>query len=369
MDMKTLPRADAAEIVLPAPNFDATLKFFTERLGFRLDAIFPADDPATALVSGHGVRLRLERRGTGAGGTLRLLARDPAALARAFGGGAAAVTAPNGTRIEFAAEDPPYALPPERPSFVVAKMGGGAGWGVGRAGMLYRDLIPDRQNGRFIASHIRIPDGGPVPDYVHFHKIRFQMIYCYRGWVRLVYEDQGPPFVMQAGDCVLQPPEIRHRVLESSGGLEVIEIGCPAEHMTCVDHAMPLPNGTLNPAHDFGGQRFVHHVAAKAAWKPWRLAGFEARDIGIGAATGGLAGVKVARVSGAPKGETVVHRGEFLFLFVLEGGATLTAEGHGTQRLDTGDAVTVPRGLAHSLSDCSAGLELLEVSLPAALPV
>jgi len=145
----------------------------------------------------------------------------------------------------------------------------------------------------------------------------------------------------------------------------VIEIGCPAAHMTCVDHAMPLPNGTVNHAHDFGGQRFVHHVAAKAAWTPWRLAGFLARDIGIAAATGGLAGVKVARVSGVPRGETVRHAGEFLFLFVLEGGAALTAEGHGTQRLGAGDAVTLPRGIAHSLTECSADLEMLEVSLPA----
>ena len=42
---------------------------------------------------------------------------------------------------------------------------------------------PDRLGGRFIASHIRIEQGGPVPDYVHFHKIRFQMIYMTRGWV------------------------------------------------------------------------------------------------------------------------------------------------------------------------------------------
>ena len=206
-----------------------------------------------------------------------------------------------------------------------------------------------------------------MPDYVHFHKIRFQMIFCYRGWVRLVYEDQGPPFLMQAGDCVLQPPEIRHRVLESSPGLEVIEIGCPAEHMTCVDHVLPLPNAGLDPARNFGGQRFVHHVAAKAAWRPWRLAGFEARDTGIGAATQDLAGVKVARLSGTPKGETVSHNGEFLFLFVLEGGAALTAAGQGAQRLAAGDAVTVPRGLAHSLAECSADLELLEVALPASI--
>ena len=37
-------------------------------------------------------------------------------------------------------------------------------WGVGRAGMRYRDLIPDRLGGAFIASHIRILEGGPVPD-------------------------------------------------------------------------------------------------------------------------------------------------------------------------------------------------------------
>lgn len=80
-----------------------------------------------------------------------------------------------------------------------------------------------------------------MPDYVHFHKVRFQMIYCYKGWVRVVYEDQGPPLVMRAGDCVLQPPRIRHRVLESSPGLEVIEIGCPAEHETFADHDLQLP--------------------------------------------------------------------------------------------------------------------------------
>ncbi len=64
-----------------------------------------------------------------------------------------------------------------------------------------------------------IADAGPVPDYVHF-----QMIYCYKGWVRVVYEDQGEPFVMNAGDCVLQPPEIRHRVLECSVDLGVVQI-------------------------------------------------------------------------------------------------------------------------------------------------
>ena len=74
--------------------------------------------------------------------------------------------------------------------------------------MLYRDLIPDRLGGSaIVASHIRIAEGGPVGDSVHFHRVGFQLIFCYRGWVEVVYEDQGPPFVLRAGDCVIQEPD------------------------------------------------------------------------------------------------------------------------------------------------------------------
>ena len=75
--------------------------------------------------------------------------------------------------------------------------------------MYYRDLIPGRYGGRFIASHIRIPAGGPVPDYVHHHSVEFQLIFCVNGWVRVAYEDQGEPMVLNPGDCFLQPPHIR----------------------------------------------------------------------------------------------------------------------------------------------------------------
>ncbi len=129
---------------------------------------------------------------------------------------------------------------------------------IGRAGMHYRDLIPDRLGGSIIASHIRIPDGGPVPDMVHYHKVGFQLIFCIKGWVDVVYEDQGPPIRLTAGDCFIQPPEIRHRVLEASDGIEVIEIGVPAEHVTAIDHEMTLPTPHLRPDREWQGQRFVH---------------------------------------------------------------------------------------------------------------
>ena len=353
-------RVQLAQVVLPCAELDATILFFSERLGFRVEAIHPADNPAVAVISGFGLRIELRREGGGTPGIVRWLCDDPGALAD----GVTELTAPNGTRIELVEADPSIVCPPVRPYFVLNKNDDGASWGTGRAGMRYRDLVPDRQGGVLIASHIRIPDGGPVPDYVHFHKVRFQMIYCYKGWVRVVYEDQGPPFVLQAGDCVLQPPRIRHRVLESSPGLEVIEIGCPAEHETFADHNLTLPTSTVRPQRDFGGQRFVRHVAAEASGQPWRLEGFDCRDTGIAAATGGLAVVRVARQCGMPALEAWRHDEALLFLFVLQGAFTLDCEGRDALQLGEGDAFVLPADMSTKFADCSAGLELLEVALP-----
>jgi len=352
---------EAAEIVIRCAELSETLPFFMRELGFRLDQIFPADDPSVAVISGHGATLRLVRGAEGHAGMLRLLCRDRAALK----GGGSPLTAPNGTRVEFADAHPPLIMPKTKHAFVVRKLADSDPWIIGRAGMQYRDLVPDRLGGSMIASHIRVPDAGPVPDNVHFHIVGFQMIYCYRGWVRLVYEDQGEPFILAAGDCVLQPPQIRHRVLESSGALEVIEIGCPAEHITTLDHKMTLPTGRINPDKDFHGQKFCRHELSKAVWRPWRFEGFEQRDTGIGAATGGVASVKVVRPKGATATPWASLDGDIYFAFVLEGSTTIEGEGHPARPLGIGDAFVIPPDFRTRLTDCSADLELLEVSLPA----
>lgn len=353
--MSTPLRVSAAEVLLPCTELEPSVDFFTERLGFRLDMIMPADDPAVAVLSGHGVRLRLVRDAAGDPGALRLCGD---------GFEAAELTAPNGTRIHLVDAAAPLVVPDSPSVFELSRPDGAAG-GLGRAGMHYRDLLPTRQGGRFIASHVLIPEGGPVPDYVHHHRIRFQMIYCAAGWVRVVYEDQGPAFVLEAGDCVLQPPNIRHRVLESSPGLEVVEIGCPAVHETGVDHELSLPSTEVRPERDFGGQLFVRHRAASASWVPWRLAGFECRDTGIGAATDGLAGARVVRPGQNPSADAVTHEGELQFWYVLSGSATLGVEGGTDEALSKGTAVAVPAGTACRLSAASTDLEFLEVTLPA----
>ena len=334
---KTVAAPDVAEIVVPCLDLDQTLSFFIENLGFRIEMITPADNPKMAIVSGYGLRLCLRSGGSGKDIFLRLHSTDRKAQT---------LQAPNGTTIEIINPSVGVELPELRESLVVTPLTSDASWTVGRAGMRYRDLIPSRLGGVFIASHIHIPNGGPVPDYVHYHRIKFQMIYCKSGWVRVVYEDQGEPFVMHAGDCVLQPPEIRHRVLESSDNLEVIEIGAPAEHETFAEHQITLPNAQLKPDRDFSGQRFVRHVAEKTPWLPWRYSGFEARNTGIETATSGYASAMTVRAKKSAVITESKHQHELMFMFILSGSATLEAgSDHETKQLQIGTSVTLPSTL------------------------
>jgi quercetin dioxygenase-like cupin family protein len=343
-----------AHVVLATDRFDADFEALTTEHGFRVDAVFPADAPATAIVSAYGVRLRLESSPDGRPLTLHVL-NDARTGSH---------TLPGGSTLEYRAFTTDYVMPAGSPSLVISHDTGDSG--VGRAGMRYRDLLPDRWGGTFVASHITIPDGGPVPDYVHFHKVRLQVIFVKAGWVRLVYEDQGEPFVMVAGDCVLQPPQIRHRVLESSPGLEVIEIGTPALHDTIADWSLELPNRHGEASREWSGQRFVRHVAADAPYQPWRIGGWEYRDTGIGAATGGLAGVRVARAT-TGSGGLVAHDTEFAMLVVLRGEVTFETDGGAGWRLRESSSVAIPGGIGYRLVDATPDCQLLDVTLPDAV--
>jgi mannose-6-phosphate isomerase-like protein (cupin superfamily) len=152
-------------------------------------------------------------------------------------------------------------------------------------------------------------------------------------------------------------------VLESSPGLEVIELSSPAEHETLADHDLALPTAEVRRDRDFSGQRFVHHDATAAAWGPSRWSGVDARDLGLAAATRGALGAQVLR-GGGDLG-TQSHRGELLFAFVLKGEATLHPEGHASERLGEKDAFVVPPGVPYRLAGLRNGLELLVVTAPA----
>ena len=357
--MDNRPIIQTAEILLPARELQSNLDFFKERLGFRLLSIFPADSPHTAVMVGHGIRLRFELNYKGPPGCLRLscdgLEGSGIYLKEAV--------APNGTRLLFTEANPPLTIPEFVPGLVLNLGEGISGWHDGRAGMQYRDLIPDRHGGRYIVSHIRILTGGPVPDYVHHHKIYFQMIFCYKGWVKVVYEDQGAPFVMKSGDCVLQPPHIRHQVLECSDGMEVIEVSCPAEHETYTDLDLELPNSKKDPFRHFSGQRFVFYQAEKTKWKK-HPSGGEFRETGIGTATQEITEVRVLKPVNSLSDSPINHQGNLLFYFVLKGSTNLNLADHETIRFKEGDSVSIPPGMTYYFNNVSKTTEILEILMP-----
>lgn len=253
-------------------------------------------------------------------------------------------------------------VPPTQQALAVDHEQGGS-WKGGRAGMRYRDLIPGRHGGAYIASHIHVPDGGPVPDYVHFHDVVHQLIFCHRGWVRVVYEDQGEPFVLRPGDCVLQPPGIRHRVLEASDDLFVVEVGCPAVHRTSVDHDLELPNAEVRPGRRWNGQLFVRHVADEAPWRPTTEPGGRQQDLGLGAATDDLVSARRIHVD---DDDTALdldlsHDGDLRLVFVTDGSATLTPPDGVTTALPEGSSATIPAGDRFLLT-LAPGAVLLDVT-------
>lgn len=350
-----------AQVLLPSTNLNEDITYFSN-LGFRLNHIFPSDDPVVAMMSGHGMQVRLDRNAQCAPPILNILTDQP----ELFIDDDSELIAPNGTIFKIHPKTYLLNTPPTQHKFEVRKLQDNDPWVIGRAGMLYRDLIPDRLGGSIIASHISIPNGGPVPDMVHYHTIGFQLIFCYSGWVKLVYEGQGPPFILEAGDCVTQPPEIRHRVLEASDNLEVIEIGVPAEHMTTIDHEMELPTQEYYPEREFQGQQFCHHKSKQAIWNSWRITGFEYRDTGISQATKNVASVHVIRADNTDSEQQLdSHDADILFTFVMQGKMKLYAVGHEQHDLHKGDAYVIPPNLKYKITNYSEDLELLEVSLPA----
>lgn len=97
----------------------------------------------------------------------------------------------------------------------------------------YRDLgIRDATDGRVVAHVIRSAAGTDFSSQPHRHVARFQMVYVLKGWIEFEYEGQPGVTRLEAGSCVHQPPNIRHREVGHSEDIEMLEIVMPADFRT-----------------------------------------------------------------------------------------------------------------------------------------
>jgi quercetin dioxygenase-like cupin family protein len=96
----------------------------------------------------------------------------------------------------------------------------------------YRDLgIKEATAGRVVAHVIRAAAGTQFSSQPHIHKTAFQLVYVLKGWIEFEYEGQGR-VRLEAGSCVHQPPEIRHREVGHSKDIEMLEVVLPANFRT-----------------------------------------------------------------------------------------------------------------------------------------
>jgi mannose-6-phosphate isomerase-like protein (cupin superfamily) len=98
----------------------------------------------------------------------------------------------------------------------------------------YRDLgLAEATTGMVQAHVIRmVPPCDPkVVSKWHYHDVNLQFIYVLKGWIKNEFEGNGV-HTMKQGTCWLQPPKIRHRVLDYSSDCELLEIVLPAKFDT-----------------------------------------------------------------------------------------------------------------------------------------
>lgn len=102
-----------------------------------------------------------------------------------------------------------------------------------RAYALYRDLGIAAASGGLCQAHV-IRLLSPCTDEVrkrHLHQTELQLIYVLQGWIKNEFEGEGVQ-MMSAGSCWLQPPGIKHTVLDYSADAELLEIIVPADFKT-----------------------------------------------------------------------------------------------------------------------------------------
>jgi len=102
-----------------------------------------------------------------------------------------------------------------------------------RSYALYRDLGIAAATAGLCQAHVirMVP---PCTDEVrkrHIHETELQLVYVLKGWMKNEFEGHGTQ-MMSEGTCWLQPPGIKHTVLDYSPDCEVLEIIVPADFKT-----------------------------------------------------------------------------------------------------------------------------------------
>ena len=137
-------------------------------------------------------------------------------------------------RLAAAKAKPKPKTMPRKQTFVASHLNPNAFEGGLRSYAKYRDLGMAAATNGLAQAHVikMIPPCDPaVVSKRHYHDVEFQMIYVLKGWIKGEYDGAGE-VTMVEGSCWLQPPKIKHTVLDYSDDCELLEIILPADFDT-----------------------------------------------------------------------------------------------------------------------------------------
>jgi Cupin domain len=123
---------------------------------------------------------------------------------------------------------------PKKQTFVASHHSPGAFEAGLRRYAQYRDLGIAAATGGLARAHVirMVPPCDPAEvSKRHYHDVEFQMVYVLKGWIKAEYDGAGV-HTMREGSCWLQPPKIKHTVLDYSDDCELLEIILPADFET-----------------------------------------------------------------------------------------------------------------------------------------
>tara|TARA_B100000035_G_scaffold96943_1_gene82241 strand:+ start:1163 stop:2266 length:1104 start_codon:yes stop_codon:yes gene_type:complete len=350
--------------LVAAPEFESGLEFFVNKLGFKIVMISPADNPNYAILNRDQFTIALDKSAKAQPLSIEIPIEDQSLIGTDLIG-------PNGTRVKYVPVIKRQNQVIDLHPIVHVSRISDTQWVQGRAGMSYRSLTGNH-NEISVASQIRIEGSGKVADWVHYHDVSFQTLFCINGSAKLVYEDQGEPFMFKEGDCILQPPGIRHQVLESFDDLEVIEVTTPADHATFSDFNMELPNSTVARTRNFNGQQFTHDTPNSREPVTYKdSTSLTAYGTSIGEASGNQGwvneihgsvseGTRLTPTSISPEKPL-----SFFLWFINQGSAQIEVEER-EETVSSGDAICFPYGFLPSMEfflvDHDSEFKVLEVA-------
>ena len=137
-------------------------------------------------------------------------------------------------KVKAARQAKPKSNGPRKQTFVANHLSADAFEQGLRSYAKYRDLGISKATNGMVQAHVIKMVPPCLPEVVskrHYHDVQFQMIYVLKGWMKGAYEGAGV-ITMREGTCWLQPPKIKHTVLDYSDDCELLEIIMPADFDT-----------------------------------------------------------------------------------------------------------------------------------------